>query len=105
MFFVAADFNQFRPVAGGSIMRRLCEALPQVQLRTIFRSKDPELLSFLVKACKPQPSKPESLSFFKGRHITCDLPPAVARGLAWMKHSGRYFSWLCVTNAGADKMN
>jgi hypothetical protein len=74
MFVVAADFSQLRPVAGGSIMRRLCEALPQVQLRIIFRSKDPELLSFLVKARKTQPSKAELLSFFEGRHLTCDLP-------------------------------
>ena len=106
MLCVAADFAQLRPVDGGSIMRALCDRLPCIHLKTVFRTRDPELLAFLGSIRVSQPSKAMVRDFFRGRHFECSLTEAIRRSIAWMQaNHGRYFAWLCVTNKGADTVN
>ena len=103
---IAADFAQLRPVGGGSIMKELCDRLPNINLRTIHRTRDPGLLEFLKIARHAQPQKSAICEFFHGRILNGQLCDAVAKTTAWMRASpGRFFVWLCVTNSGADKVN
>ena len=104
-FIIAADFRQLRPVAGGGIMRRVCDFLPAIELKTVYRTKDPEMLKFLGSIRKKQPDKSALRSFFDQRLFTASLPSAVGYGLAYAQQNGVHFSWLCVTNAGAEKVN
>ena len=106
MVCFAADFAQLSPVGGGEIMRSMCERLPGVHLRTIHRSKDPGLLDFSCHVRVCQPRKSIVLEFFRGRVLSGPLESAVIRPLRWMQEQqGRYFAWLCVTNAGANRVN
>jgi len=43
--------------------------------------------------------------FFAGRLWECPLEQAVAKGLEIGRASGKPFTWLCVTNGGAEKVN
>ena len=87
-------------------MRSICERLPSVHLRTIHRSKDPGLLEFSALARVRQPPKSTIVEFFGSRVLTGPLQTAVQQPLRWMQERrGRYFAWLCVTNAGADRVN
>ncbi len=65
---VAADFHQLNPIAGGQMIRKICDNMPHVTLKTIFRTNDPELLGFLSEARTYQPRKPKIQSFFAGRY-------------------------------------
>ena len=105
MIAVAADFQQLNPVAGGSAMRRVCQKMPQVNLKTIYRTKDPGLLGFLSYIRKQQPSRAMLTAFFQGRHFCGTLEAAVKHGL-WLAHvRNTLFVWLCVTNPGAERIN
>ena len=45
-------------------------------------------------------------AFFGKRVLSGPLETAVRVPLEWMQQQrGRYFAWLCVTNAGADRVN
>jgi len=106
LVIIAADFRQLRPVGGGSMMKDLCDRLRTIRLRTIHRTRDAELLEFLQIIRLYQPPKRLVEDFFRGRILSGDLRDAVSRTLAWMTAApGRVFVWLCVTNAGADKVN
>ena len=102
---VAADFRQLRPVTGGGMMRAVCEAMPIVQLKTVYRTKDPELLQFLTTVRTQQPNKSYLREFFGERLLNLTLQQAVSFGLTYARQREVLFSWLCVTNAGADKVN
>ena len=102
---IAADFFQLNPIQGGGTMRVLCSKIRQVELRTIYRTTDVALLDFLATIRLQQPAKAMVAEFFSGRHLTGSLPEAVAYGLALGRQRGQTFSWLCVTNAGAAKVN
>ena len=103
---IGADFRQLRPVGGGTLMKDLCDRLRTIKLRTIHRTRDAALLEFLQLIRLHQPLKSIVEEFFRGRILSGDLRDAVARTLAWMTAvPGRVFVWLCVTNAGADKVN
>ena len=103
---IAADFRQLRPVGGGSIMKNVCDKLPTIRLETIHRTKVTELLDFLRHVRVQQPGRRFVEDFFRGRILSGDLRHAVARTVAWMTAvPGRIFVWLCVTNAGADRVN
>ena len=103
---IAADFQQLNPIAGGGFMRALCADIPCVELKTIYRTSDPELLSFLSIVRKEQPAKSLLRSFFRARLLSGSLRAAVAMGLRLsQEHDGMPFAWLCVTNKGASKVN
>ena len=86
-------------------MRELCDNMPRVDLKTIFRTSDEKLLSFLSIVRKIQPVKELLAEFFAGRHLSGSLQEAVRFGLSLAERLGQIFTWLCVTNKGADKVN
>ena len=43
---VVADFQQLRPVSGGTLCRRFCERMHTVELKTVYRSTDERHLVF-----------------------------------------------------------
>ena len=102
---VAADFAQLAPVSGGSMMQSICEAMKTIVLRTVYRTKDPSLLLFLSNCRVAQPPKAMLQAFFKGRVLGPSLAKAVRAGIEYGRAHGVLFSWLCVTNAGAERVN
>jgi hypothetical protein len=103
---LAADFQQLNPISGGRFMWHLCCDCPTIELKTIYRTSDTALLDFLSVVRKSQPPKALLRDFFEGRQLVGDLSKAVAFGLAKSRDAGGLpFSWLCVTNKGARKVN
>ena len=102
---VAADFQQLNPIQGGRLMQRLCADFQAIEMNTVFRTKDEDLLKFLSLVRCSQPTRADLASFFSGRHLSCSLVDAVRMGLSLSRSSGQIFSWLCVTNKGADEVN
>ena len=86
-------------------MENICSAMRTIRLRTVYRTRDPELLSFLSECRVEQPKKQALLNFFAGRTMGPNLDAAVRAGLDYGRRHGVPFSWLCVTNAGADRVN
>lgn len=106
MVIIAADFRQLRPVDGGSMMKEVCDRLRTVVLRTIHRTRDKESLDFLRHVRLYQILRSCLEAFFHGRNLSGDLRQAVAMTVAWTTVvPGRMSMWLCVTNAGADRVN
>ena len=60
---ITADFQQLNPVAGGSVIRGICDGLPQVELKTIFRTNDDELKKFCRVVRNTQPAKSSIVDF------------------------------------------
>ena len=102
---VAADFQQLNPIQGGGLMQKLCEGFPCIELCSVFRTKDPVLLSFLQSIRCQQPGRGIIRSFFQDRILSGSLTDAAQYGLHVSQMQGGIFSWLCVTNSGADKVN
>ena len=86
-------------------MFRLCSGFRQVVMRTIYRTSDEELLAFLSIVRCAQPLKTDIAKFFAGRHLDGFLVDAVRFGLRLSREKGQTFSWLCVTNKGAEMVN
>ena len=86
-------------------MRDICEGFRRIELKTVFRTSDAGLLKFLSKVRATQPAKVELEEFFGERLFSCSLTEAVRRGMAAAKWFGKPFSWLCVTNKGAEEVN
>ena len=87
------------------MMQRICEAMRTIVLRTVYRTKDPSLLRFLSDCRVRQPPKANLQEFFRGRLLGPGLSRAVRAGLEYAREHGVLFSWLCVTNAGAERVN
>ena len=102
---LAADFRQLHPIEGGDLMFRMCSGFRQIVLQTVYRTNDDELLRFLSKVRTTQPPKSDVATFFEGRHFTGTLHEAVRFGLRMAEEKETTFSWLCVTNKGADSIN
>ena len=105
---VAADFQQLNPVGGGVVMQTWVNdpsIFQKLELETVFRTNDAELLTFLSAVRERQPPKAVISEFFRGRVWRGSLSRAVGMGLQMMESSGSLFAWLCVTNEGADKVN
>ena len=100
-----ADFQQLNPVQGGGKMRGICGALPQKVLTRVYRTDDEFLRDFCSIVRLRQPTKTEVASFFGLRHLHCRLVDAVRIGLELHRLSGEMFTWLTVTNKGAEKVN
>ena len=86
-------------------MQRICEAMRTIVLRTIYRTSDPALLAFLSECRVEQPQKSTLSGFFRGRTLGPSLDTVARLGLEYGRRHGVMFSWLCVTNAGADRVN
>ena len=105
---VAADFQQLNPVRGGGAMYSWVfdtGSFRHVELDTVYRTSDPELLDFLSRVREEQPPKRVLRDFFGDRVWRGSLRAAVAEGLEKTRENGSLFAWLCVTNPGADKVN
>ena len=103
---VAADYRQLQPVGKSGAMHRWCLGLHTITLRTIHRTKDMELLTFLGLCRTKQPSRMQLYDFFQGRRYRSGrLLHAVRAGMRLAEETGKAFMWLCVTNAGADHIN
>ena len=105
-FVMAADFQQLNPVQSGrGLMRRVYDAVRKETMDSIHRTKDGALLVFCKRVRLEQPDRQEIEDFFLGRHWTHDLEWCVREGLIMGREQGCIFAWLCVTNAGAEKVN
>ena len=77
----------------------------RITLETVYPTTDRGPLDFLKVVRVRQPSKEVVTEFFAGRHWGHDLDWCVKRGLQFCLQKGCIFSWLCVTNSGAEKVN
>ena len=102
---IAADYQQLNPVGGGEIMRRFTSKMRTITLSTVHRTRDPALLCFLRHVRVMQPSRDTLRDFFAGRVIPKGLTAAVRYGFDIERQTGEMFTWLCVTNAGVDRVN
>ena len=65
MFVAAADYQQLSPIKSGHKMSGWCQRMPTIELKTIFRTSDPELLTFLRSVRSAQPAKSTLVDFFQ----------------------------------------
>ena len=104
--FFAADFQQLNPIGSSAAMRAFITIMTTINLHTIHRTNDDRLLSFLRKVRVKQPEKSVIREFFDGRTWdTMPLEKAVPIGMAMSERMEQPFSWLTVTNKGAEAVN
>ena len=107
------DFQQLQPVHGEHALYqdlRKEEAAGRLRKITLqqhaaARSTDPGMLAFLTHARVHQPSRPTLENFFAGRRLSRDLQAAVAKARSIEAETGRQFTFLTVTNKGAQALN
>ena len=74
-----------------------------VELKTVYRSADPEHLLFLNRIRLEQPSRYALSDYFGDRHWgKLSMRDAVARGQVMAEHSAEPFTWLCHNNKGSS---
>ena len=64
---VAAEYRQLQPVGASGAMHRWCKGLRTITLRTIHRTDDMELLSFLGVCRTKQPTRMQLYDLFRAR--------------------------------------
>ena len=109
----AGDFQQLQPVHGEhALYQDLGRAEAAGQLRRVelqqhaaARSTDPAMLAFLAHARVHQPARATLEAFFRGRHLSRDLSVAVQTAMRIERETGRKFTFLTVTNKGAQALN
>ena len=94
MVCIAADMQQLRPVGSGGMMRSLLANICSIELKTIYRSTDPDRLLFLNTIRDKQPDKNTIATYFAGRHWNTDLDKAARNGLAMQTSIQDAFMWL-----------
>ena len=107
------DFQQLQPVHGEHVLYQdLGRAEAAGQLRRVelqqheaARSTDPAMLAFLAHARVHQPSRATLEAFFRGRHLSRNLSMAVQTARRIEAETGREFTFLTVTNKGAQAIN
>ena len=107
------DFQQLQPIHGVHALRQdlnrvqAAGGLQQVELQqhAAARSTDPNMLAFLAHARVHQPSRNCLETFFAGRCFSRDLDTAVQQALRLERQTGRAFTFLTVTNRGAQELN
>ena len=107
------DFQQLQPIFGEHALHRDLQRqeaagrLRKVELQqhAAARSTDPDMLNFLVHARVHQPSLRCLKDFFEGRRLNRDLDTAVQKARRLEQETGRQFTFLTVTNKGAQKLN
>ena len=101
---VVADFQQLQPISGGGLCKKFCDGMTQqVELKTVYRTDDPQHLVFQNRIRETQVEKRVLEEYFEGRHWSGrSLQSCVAEGLALEEKSGSLlFTWLTCTNAGS----
>ena len=102
---VAADFQQLTPVVSGGLCEKFCDCMQSVRLKTVFRSTDNDHLVFLNRIRHKQPDRSLLSEYFGERHWKgVGLLECVQRGMDMARESGRPFTWLTSTNAGAAEV-
>ena len=107
------DFQQLQPIDGDDLLQRglqeeeaaggLCRI--ELQQHNAARSTDPDMLSFLAHARVHQPSRRTLEDFFAGRKLSRNLNRAAAEALRIERETGKSFTFLSVTNKGAEDLN
>ena len=107
------DFQQLQPTVGRPLLQQNLEQ--QVRDGTVFavelrqheaaRSADPVMLDFLQRARVRQPSRDALGRFFAGRIWPSDLNLATAKAKELEASEGGSFTFLTVTNKGAQDIN
>ena len=107
------DFQQLQPIVGRPLLQQNLEQ--QVRDGTVFavelrqheaaRSADPVMLDFLQRARVRQPSRDALGRFFAGRIWPSDLNLATAKAKELEASEGGSFTFLTVTNKGAQDIN
>lgn len=110
---VVADFQQLQPIGAGTHCRNFCERVCHcVELDTVYRSTDPEHLLFQNRIRVKQPTMAMLRQYFGDRYWSgrrrcrdsVSLVAAVRRGIAIGKERDCTFTWLTVTNKGAEEV-
>ena len=106
---IVADFSQLQPVktetGAVSACRQYCENFPlSVQLKTVYRTSDPDHLLFLNRIRLKQPTREELEEYFADRHLRGGLEAAVAHGIELSRSSGEPFMWLTDHNIVAAEV-
>ena len=107
------DFQQLQPIHGEHVLyQNLCREeqagrLHKIELQqhAAARSTDPAMLEFLAHARVHQPSRRTLENFFRGRRLPQDAQQAVQRAWEIEQRTGRQFTFLTVTNRGAQALN
>jgi hypothetical protein len=63
-----ADFQQLQPVVCGGLCKEMCELMKSIELKTVYRSSDPEHLLFLNRIRSEQPTRDCLEDYFDDRH-------------------------------------
>ena len=100
---VVADFQQLQPVVCGGSCQSFCELMETIHLDTVYRTKDESHLLFLNRIRYEQPDRDLLLNYFGDRHWqrSASLESCVAYGMRLAEQTGKPFTWLTSTNAGA----
>ena len=103
---IAADFQQLSPVVSGGLCEAFCNKMESVELKTVYRSTDPEHLVFLNRIRVGQPDRETLKEYFGDRHWKNEsLEDCVQRGMDIARSSGDPFVWLTSTNYGAAEVS
>ena len=99
---IAADFQQLSPVVSGGLCEAFCHRMESVEMKTVYRSTDPEHLVFLNRIRVRQPDRDILTEYFDSRHWKKDsLEVCVQKGMEIATATGDPFVWLTSTNYGA----
>ena len=107
------DFQQLQPICGPPRLQRDLDRqvqqghMPLIELQhhQAARSVDPEMLDFLTMARVQQPSRAVLEDFFRGRVWSGDIHQAVQKARQLEAASSKPFTFLTVTNRGAERIN
>ena len=108
------DFQQLQPIFGEHQLRQNLQEqeaagnLHRVELQqhAAARSTDPQMLEFLAHARVHQPSRNCLEWFFEGRKLSRDLDVAARQAVrVEQQNPGKTFTFLTVTNRGAQALN
>ena len=115
---VVADFSQLQPFSKSSpsdakdisLCHHYCKHFPlRVDMKTVYRTSDPEHLLFLNRIRLKQPSREQLEEYFGDRHWKGsrpdDLKDAVQRGIDISNETGEPFLWLTDQNCFASQVS
>ena len=107
------DFHQLQPISGPPRLQQDLDRqvqqghMPLIELKhhQAARSVDPEMLGFLTMARVQQPSRAVLEDFFRGRVWSGDIHQAVQKARQLEAADAKPFTFLTVTNRGAERIN
>ena len=102
---IAADFQQLSPVVSGGLCERFCNRMQSVEMKTVYRSTDPDHLVFLNRIRIEQPTREILTEYFGSRHWKKEsLEVCVGKGMNIARTTENPFVWLTSTNYGAAEV-